>query len=119
MPALRIGGLGLSTLAKGDNDKTAEQLADMAVLNQDKKPAGVDAASSYSDTERVENMYENASSSSDAALPPPIPVQNKMPRVLPKLAIGGLGLSTVAKVDGGKTAEEMADAAILAGPKAA
>lgn len=28
---------------------------------------------------------------------------------LPKLAIGGLGLSTLAKVDGGKTAEEMAD----------
>ena len=32
---------------------------------------------------------------------------------LPKLNIGNLGLSTVAKVDGGKTAEEMADMQIL------
>jgi hypothetical protein len=28
---------------------------------------------------------------------------------LPKLAVGGLGLSTLAKVEGGKTAEELAD----------
>jgi len=34
-------------------------------------------------------------------------------KVLPKLAIGGLGLSTLAKNDDGKTAEEMADMQIL------
>jgi hypothetical protein len=28
---------------------------------------------------------------------------------LPKLAVGGLGISTLAKNDGGKTAEELAD----------
>ena len=110
---LAIGGLGLSTLAKGDQDKTAEELADMALLNQG-KPGAADDASSNSDGKEAAD--DNASSSSDAALPPPLPVQSFKPSVLPKLAIGGLGLSTIAKVDGGKTAEELADAAILAGP---
>lgn len=32
---------------------------------------------------------------------------------LPKLNVGGLGMSTLAKVDGGKTAEEMSDLHIL------
>lgn len=52
---------------------------------------------------------EGSDSSSDAALPPPLPVNNRVSSFLPKLAIGGLGLSTVAKTEGGKTAEEIAD----------
>ena len=33
MPKLAITGLGLSTLAKNDGGKTAEQIADMNILN--------------------------------------------------------------------------------------
>ncbi len=50
-------------------------------------------------------------SDSDLGLPPAIPCRKGFE--LPKLAIGGLGLSTLAKVDGGKTAEEMADLEVL------
>ena len=38
---------------------------------------------------------------------------------LPKLAVGGLGLSTLAKVEGGKTAEELADMETFIKSKAA
>ena len=94
LPSLKIGGLGLSTLA-GDNGKTAEEMGDMQVLmDAKKKPAG-----NQSETSRSE-------SDSDAGLPPPLPV--KKPMALPNLNIGGLGLSTLAG-DGGKTAEEMGD----------
>ena len=48
----------------------------------------------------------DSDSSSDAALPPPLPV--KKTSFVPGLKIGGLGLSTVAQGNG-KTAEEMAD----------
>ena len=48
----------------------------------------------------------DSDSSSDAALPPPLPV--KKTSFVPGLKIGGLGLSTVAQANG-KTAEEMAD----------
>jgi len=44
-------------------------------------------------------------------LPPAIPCRKGFE--LPRLAIGGLGLSTLAKDDGGKTAEEMADLEVL------
>ncbi len=47
-------------------------------------------------------------------LPPPLPLKlNNRTTFMPKLAIGNLGLSTLAKNEGGKTAEEMADAEIL------
>ena len=55
-------------------------------------------------------------SSSDDYIPPPVPQPGAKPGFGLKLAIGGLGLSTVAGADG-KTAEEQADAAILAGQK--
>ena len=50
-------------------------------------------------------------SSSDDGLPPPIVTSTK-PQGL-KLALGGLGLSTLAKTDGGKTAEQLADEEML------
>ena len=50
-------------------------------------------------------------SDSDQGLPPPIPT--KPPGIpgfqMPKLSIGGLGLSTLAKGEEGKTAEQIAD----------
>jgi hypothetical protein len=46
-----------------------------------------------------------SSSDSDAGLPPPLPIKN----MGFKLAVGGLGLSTLANNANGKTAEEMAD----------
>jgi len=95
LPKLRIDGLGLSTLAKNAGGKTAEELADMQILKDQKNAAKKKAPS-------------NSDSDSDAGLPPPIPVNNPS-KVLPKLNIGGLGLSTLAKGDGEKTAEEMAD----------
>lgn len=54
--------------------------------------------------------HQDSDSDSDAGLPPPIPIARTF--AMPKLAIGGLGLSTVAK-DGGKTAEEMGDMQVL------
>ena len=51
-------------------------------------------------------MMDQDSGSSDDGLPPVIPVARTF--ALPKLAIGGLGLSTLAK-DGEKTAEELGD----------
>ena len=95
LPILKIGGLGLSTLAN-NGGKTAEELGDMQVLMDAKnKPK---SESSYSDSD------------SDAGLPPPIPV--KKPMAMPNLKIGGLGLSTLAG-DGGKTAEELGDMQVL------
>ena len=58
----------------------------------------------------IENQEDDSDSDSDYGLPPPIPQQKK--QILPKLAIAGLGLSTVSKV-GEKTAEEMADMEVL------
>ena len=96
---LPIGSLGLSTLAKNDGDKTAEQLGDEQTLkNVKKKPDDSSSAS-------------NGDSDSDEGLPPALPA--KPPGLpgfqIPKLAIGGLGLPTLAKGEGGKTAEEQAD----------
>jgi len=45
-------------------------------------------------------------------LPPPLPPSRPAKLGL-SLAIGGLGLSTLAKNDGGKTAEEMGDLQVL------
>ena len=57
------------------------------------------------------SSHSSDDSDSDQGLPPPIPT--KPPGVagfqMPKLSIGGLGLSTLAKGEGGKTAEEIAD----------
>ena len=50
---------------------------------------------------------------SDDGLPPPLPKPKPAGLGGLKLQIGGLGLSTLAKVDGGKTAEEMADMEVL------
>jgi len=57
------------------------------------------------------HITKSSDSDSDLGLPPPIPVQKAFQ--LPKLAISGLGLSTLAKNAGGKTAEEIADMEIL------
>lgn len=65
-------------------------------------------------TIKAANLKHQDSSSSDDGLPPPLPVAKTF--ALPKLAIGGLGLSTVAK-DGGKTAEELGDMQILSEAK--
>ena len=92
LPGLKIGGLGISTLATG-NGKTAEEMADMQVL-QDAK------------SKPKEKTYDTDSDDSDAGLPPPIPISK--PKGLPGLKIGGLGLSTLAN-NGGKTAEELGD----------
>jgi hypothetical protein len=45
-------------------------------------------------------------------LPPPIPPKKPAGFSL-NLAVGGLGLSTLAKTEGGKTAEEVGDMMIL------
>ena len=92
MPNLKIGGLGLSTLAN-NGQKTAEELGDMQVLMDAKKKPKSESSLSDSDD-------------SDAGLPPPIPITK--PKGLPGLKIGGLGLSTLAN-NGGKTAEELGD----------
>ena len=47
-----------------------------------------------------------SASDSDDGLPPPIPAQKSA--FIPKLSIGGLGISSLANA-GGKTAEELAD----------
>jgi hypothetical protein len=59
-----------------------------------------------SSTFKALKLKDQDSDSSNAGLPPPLPVYRTF--ALPKLAIGGLGLSTVAK-DGEKTAEEIGD----------
>ena len=88
----------MSTLAAKNGQKTAEEIADMKTLAQAKaKP-------------KVESSH---SSDSDEGLPPPIPQSKPMGF---KLAIGGLGLSTIAK-EGQKTAEEIADMQTLAQSK--
>ena len=99
--SLAIGGLGLSTLAKTEGGKTAEEMGDMQVLKQEiqDKRSKVDSLSSGSED-------------SDAGLPPPMPVSRPGGMNL-NLNIGGLGLSTLAKTDGGKTAEEMGDMMIM------
>lgn len=63
-----------------------------------------------------EGKTPSDASSSDDYIPPPVPQPGGRPAFGLKLAIGGLGLSTVAGADG-KTAEEQADADILAGQK--
>lgn len=66
-----------------------------------------------SDAKKIAAKQESSSSEldsdSDAGLPPPLPANNAS-KILPKLNIGGLGLSTLAKGNTGKTAEELADA---------
>ena len=110
---LAIGGLGLSTLAKTEGGKTAEEMGDLEVLKANQKNNGSSKSSSSAEP--------GSESDSDEGLPPPIPP--KAPGLpgfaLPKLAIGGLGLSTLAKVDGGKTAEELADMETFIKSKAA
>ena len=59
------------------------------------------------DMVKTEDSYD--SEDSDAGLPPPIPAPAQKSRFIPKLSIGGLGLSTVSNAQGGKTAEEIAD----------
>ena len=53
MPKLSIGGLGLSTLAKGEGGKTAEELADMETFmkskNAVKKPQSSSSSSNSGD----------------------------------------------------------------------
>jgi len=110
---LAIGGLGLSTLAKTEGGKTAEEMGDLEVLKANQKNNGSSKSSS--------SAGPGSESDSDEGLPPPIP--SRAPGLpgftLPKLAIGGLGLSTLAKVDGGKTAEELADMETFIKSKAA
>jgi hypothetical protein len=66
------------------------------------------------DAGRSYDIDKGDSSDSDMGLPPPLPLKlNNRTTFMPKLAIGNLGLSTLAKNEGGKTAEEMADAEIL------
>ena len=121
---LRVDGLGPSTLALG-NGKTAEQMADEQVLQQsiqqkklinnqldknleqDLQNQSMSQKSLKLEPQPAENVYTFADDdSSSDGLPPPIPVKSN-PGF--KLAIGGLGLSTLAKTEGGKTAEELAD----------
>ena len=105
---LAIGGLGLSTLAKNDGGKTAEEMGDLQVLKenlQNKKQTAVSPGSSSSGG-------GGDGSDSDAGLPPPLPLPKPKGLNL-SLAIGGLGLSTLAKTEGGKTAEEMGDMQVL------
>ena len=105
--------MGLSTLAKTEGGKTAEEMGDLEVLKANQKNNGSSKSSSSAEP--------GSESDSDEGLPPPIPP--KAPGLpgfaLPKLAIGGLGLSTLAKVDGGKTAEELADMETFIKSKAA
>ena len=59
--------------------------------------------------EEIKNQKpEQYSSDSDTGLPPPIPVSKPKGLTL-NLAVKGLGLSTVAQGENGKTAEQMAD----------
>ena len=46
--------------------------------------------------EQTEDSYD--SEDSDAGLPPPVPVPKIKSNFIPKLSIGGLGLSTVSNV---------------------
>jgi hypothetical protein len=110
---LAIGGLGLSTLAKTEGGKTAEEMGDLEVLKANQKNNGSSKSSS--------SAGPGSESDSDEGLPPPIPPRAPgLPGLaLPKLAIGGLGLSTLAKIDGGKTAEELADMETFIKSKAA
>ena len=104
MPGLAIGGLGLSTIAK-DGGKTAEEMGDMQVL--------VDAKNSVK--KPIDESSQESESDSDQGLPPPLP-KKPLGFKMPGLAIGGLGISTLAK-DGGKTAEEMGDMQVLVDAK--
>lgn len=47
---LAIGGLGLSTLAKTEGGKTAEEVGDMMILKENAKPKQQDQGSSSSRT---------------------------------------------------------------------
>lgn len=137
----------MSTLAKGEGGKTAEEIADMETFmkskNAVKKPPSSSSSSnsgeagSNDDNKKIllsppnqsrndsilkENFsrtddnsglqVSNSSSDSDQGLPPAIPVTKPQGFAL-KLAIGGLGLSNLAKTEGGKTAEEMGDLEVL------
>jgi len=82
-----------------DGGKTAEELGDMQALHDAKNKPNDQSSSSGSGS--------GSGTDSDEGLPPPIPPENKL-SFLPKLAIGGLGISTLAK-DGEKTAEEIGD----------
>ena len=105
MPNLKIGGLGLSTLAN-NGGKTAEELGDMQVLMDAKKKPLTPSSSSSS----ARNMNEYLDDSdSDLGLPPPPPPKN----MGFKLPMAGLGLSTLKAPGQDKTAEELGDMAAL------
>ena len=77
-------------------------------MDAKKKPA---TPSSSSSSDKNMNQYLDESDSSDAGLPPPLPVT--APKGLPSLKMAGLGLSTLKAPGQDKTAEEMADLAAL------
>ena len=66
-----------------------------------------------SQQKKQDDSSESSESDSDLGLPPPVPSSSAASKFLPKLRIGGLGLSTLAKNDGGRTAEEESDLKIL------
>jgi hypothetical protein len=122
---LAVGGLGLSTLAKVEGGKTAEELADMETFIKSKaaasKPKGSSSSSSgSSDHSGIDEgrgsptqlqaskgnrplNNEEFDSDSSGGLPPPLPPSKPKglslalggPLVMPKLAVNGLGLSTI------------------------
>ena len=67
---------------------------------------------SIDQSQQLVHQDSASGSDSDMGLPPPLPVSRPKGLGL-SLAIGGLGLSTLAKNDGGKTAEEMGDLLVL------
>lgn len=77
-------------------------MADLELLQQQQKQPAPG-------TKQKPDEEETSDSDSDLGLPPPIPMSSNASKFLPKLRIGGLGLSTLAKNDGGPTAEQMAD----------
>ena len=127
LPKLAIGGLGLSTLAKVDGGKTAEEMADMETFLKSKqaasKPKGSSSSSSGSPShsnsdhegarrgqqpqfqDRKASANEDFDSDSSGGLPPPLPPSKPQgislglggSLAMPKLAVDGLGLSSIKK----------------------
>ena len=73
-------------------------------MDAKKKPP---TPSSSSSSDKNMNQYLDESDSSDAGLPPPLPVSK--PKGLPGLQMAGLGLSTLKAPGQDKTAEELGD----------